>query len=262
MAPTKTPNKKGRSHNWTWRLAPEVVLKTSRRRGALSQAQQTDSGATKQCLLIGVQPGHRCCEQWLKYLVSGTHIGNQVESSRLLAPTWPSPGRCGHLGTGHLSVLHLSHTFLTLPLEAAVSTASRAAFPGCAPRGGAQGSPTDPSPTHLAVLCRGCGDSTGPSPHAGPPTQTWNPPAAGSESQTPPGESRLLPCTSRCCCQEERLSSGSPAVQETRVQCREPRGARRRDPGLPATQPRQVTQPCHSKSPWCQAIRTWDRRQE
>lgn len=70
----------------------------------------------------------------------------------------------------------------------------------------AQGEP------HLAILYCCSEGSRGLSQLVWPPTQKWNPPAAGSEYQIPPGENRRPLCRSHYCCQEEHPSSDSPAM--------------------------------------------------
>lgn len=66
--------------------------------------------------------------------------------------------------------------------------------------------------SHLIILYRCSASSRGLSQLVWQPTQKWNPPAVGSESQIPPGENRPPLCRSHYCCQEEHLSSDSPAV--------------------------------------------------
>lgn len=80
---------------------------------------------------------------------------------------------------------------------------------------------------HLIIPCRCSGGSKGLSRLAGPPTRTWSPPAVGSGSQTPPGGSRLPPCMSHYCCQEERLSLDSPEDRKRQRIHGETQGTRR-----------------------------------
>lgn len=83
------------------------------------------------------------------------------------------------------------------------------------------------APPHLTILYHCSGGSKGLSLLAGPPTQMWNPPAVGSESQTPPGGNQLLPCTSHYCCQEAHLSLDSPGDRKRQRICSKSQGNRR-----------------------------------
>lgn len=72
---------------------------------------------------------------------------------------------------------------------------------------------------HLTIPCHCSASSRGLSQLAWPPTQTWNPPAVGLESQIPPGGNQHRPCTSHYCCREERLSLDSPGDRKRQRIC-------------------------------------------